>query len=144
MAYVRTAQNHNRVTCSCMSKVFYFALWLRSAGRSAQTYEKLFFIIFRRLGPFPQAFGQVKGWLILELHEMIRVPHVVVCPMDFNLPCDRGQQQKMIIFRYFQSFACFILKEPQTICIYWFYLLHNHVDNSTKSKQLVTHTFVYP
>ena len=23
---------------------------------------------------------------------MIRVPHVVACPMDFNLLCDRGQQ----------------------------------------------------
>ena len=26
------------------------------------------------------------------------------------------------------------LKEPQTISIYWFFLLHNHVDTSTKSK----------
>ena len=26
------------------------------------------------------------------------------------------------------------LKELQTINIYWFYLLHNHVDTSTKSK----------
>ena len=27
-----------------------------------------------------------------------------------------------------------ILKEPQTISIYWFYLLHNYVVMSTKSK----------
>ena len=27
-----------------------------------------------------------------------------------------------------------LLKEPQTISIYWFYLLRNHADTSTKSK----------
>ena len=27
-----------------------------------------------------------------------------------------------------------LLKEPQTITMYWIYLLHNHVDTSTKSK----------
>ena len=27
-----------------------------------------------------------------------------------------------------------MLKEPQTSSIYWFYLLHKHVDTSTKSK----------
>ena len=44
---------------------------------------------------------------------MIRVPHVVACPMDFNLLCDRGQQggvlklQKMVIFNYCQLFGSF-------------------------------------
>ena len=27
-----------------------------------------------------------------------------------------------------------LLEEPQIISIYWFYLLHNHIDTSTKSK----------
>ena len=36
------------------------------------------------------------------------------------------------------------LKEPQTISIYWFYLVCNYVATSTKSKLFVTHTFVYP
>ena len=36
------------------------------------------------------------------------------------------------------------LKEPQTISIYWFYLLCNHVATSTKSKLFVTYTFAYP
>ena len=36
------------------------------------------------------------------------------------------------------------LKEPQTISVYWFYLLCNHVAASTKSKLFVTYTFVYP
>ena len=50
----------------------------------------IFFSIFRRLGLFPQVYGQVKEWFILELHEMIRVFHVVVFPIDFKLLCDRG------------------------------------------------------
>ena len=33
------------------------------------------------LGPVPQVFGQVKEWLILKLHEMIRVSHVIACPI---------------------------------------------------------------
>ena len=33
------------------------------------------------------------------------------------------------------------LKEPQTISIYWFYLLWNHVATSSKSKLFVTYTF---
>ena len=35
------------------------------------------------------------------------------------------------------------LKEPQTISIYWLYLLFNHVATSTKSKLFVTYTFEY-
>ena len=31
-----------------------------------------------------------------------------------------------------------------TINVYWFYLLHSHVDASTKSKYFVTYTFVCP
>ena len=49
-----------------------------------------FLNIFRRLGPFPQFYEQVKEWFILELHEMIRVLHVVVFPIDFNLLWNRG------------------------------------------------------
>ena len=33
---------------------------------------------------------------ILELHEMIRVPHVLACPIDFNLLCDRVQQEGVL------------------------------------------------
>ena len=36
------------------------------------------------------------------------------------------------------------LKERQTISIYWFYLLRNHVATSTKSKLFVIYTSVYP
>ena len=60
-----------------------------------------FFSIFNRFGHFPQVFGQVREWLILKLHEMIRVLHVGAWPMDFNLLCDQGQQPvvlKMLLF----------------------------------------------
>ena len=56
----------------------------------------LFLIIFRQLGSFLRIFGKGKELLILELHEMIKVLHAVVCPMDFNLICDRGQQGRTL------------------------------------------------
>ena len=46
------------------------------------------FNILRRL-----VFEQVKGLLILEFHEMIKVPHVVVCPIVFLLLCGRSWQK---------------------------------------------------
>ena len=39
--------------------------------------------IFRRLGPFPQVFGQVKEWLTLKLYNIIRVSHIVAWPFVF-------------------------------------------------------------
>ena len=47
---------------------------------------------FSRLGPFSQVLGQVKEWDILELHEMMKVSHLVGCPMVFNLLYDLSQQ----------------------------------------------------
>ena len=37
---------------------------------------------------FHKVFWQVKKWLILKLHEMIRVLQVVACPINFILLCD--------------------------------------------------------
>ena len=52
----------------------------------------------------------MKEWFILELHEMIIVPHVVVCPTNFNLLCDLGKQlgvPKMLLLWIFIPFwAC--------------------------------------
>ena len=77
--------------------VFFWALWVGLAGRSVQSYEKWsFFSAFSRLGQFPEVFGQVKEFLILELGEIIRVLHLVACPMDFNLLCDLGQQREVL------------------------------------------------
>ena len=36
------------------------------------------------LGPFPKVFWQVKEWLMLELHKIIRLSDVVVCRTVFT------------------------------------------------------------
>ena len=43
----------------------------------------------------------MREWLIIELHENIRVQYVVASPIDFNLLRDVGQQLgflKMLLF----------------------------------------------
>ena len=42
-----------------------------------------FFSIFSRFGLFPQVFSQVNELPILELHETVRVQHLVACPIVF-------------------------------------------------------------
>ena len=54
------------------------------------------FSIFSRLAPYPQVFGKVNECLIVGLREIIRVPHVVTCPMCSNLLCDQGQQDGVL------------------------------------------------
>ena len=47
--------------------------------------KRSFFSTFSRVDPFPQVFRQVKDILMLQLHEMIKAPHVAVCPIVFIL-----------------------------------------------------------
>ena len=109
MAYDRTAQNCNAATCSCVPN--YFILFY-DKGWQARVFIVikndqflvyltvwvifLKFLDWLRSGNFPQVFGLVKEWLLLELCGMIRVPHVFSCPMDFNLLCDQGQQSRVL------------------------------------------------
>ena len=51
-----------------------------------------FLNIFISFSLFPQVFAQVNEWPILELHEMIRVPHLVACTIVFILFDDRDWQ----------------------------------------------------
>ena len=51
---------------------------------------------FGPLVSFPQVFEQVKGLLILELYEIVRVPHIAAWPMDLNLLCDLGQLLELL------------------------------------------------
>ena len=51
-----------------------------------------FFSIFSPLSLFSQVFEQVKERLILELHEMIKVPEAVACQIVFILFYDRDRQ----------------------------------------------------
>ena len=88
-----------------MPDCFYFALCSRLAGRSA-TYEKGSFSgIFSSLGLFSQVFMQVRDWLILELHEMIRVPHIVTFPILFILFYDWDWQRNVKLYEKWSFFS---------------------------------------
>ena len=57
--------------------------------------------MFLAVGVFSPIFWEGEGLLVLELHEMIRMLHVVAFPTGFNLLCHRGQQLgvlKMFLF----------------------------------------------
>ena len=53
----------------------------RQTGLLKLTKKSLILSMFRRLGCFPQVFGQVEMWLIIELRKIIRVSHAVACPI---------------------------------------------------------------
>ena len=69
------------VACPFAFLLFYEPRWQGGVFKIMKTYH--FLSVFSHLGHFPIA--QVKQWLILGLYEMIKVPHAVVCPMEFNL-----------------------------------------------------------
>ena len=54
--------------------------------------------------------------------------------LTLNVPCIFESCIKTKKLNFYGHSLKRPLKEPQTINIYWFYLLHNHVDTSTKSK----------
>ena len=84
MACIKIALNNKSATCSCVPNCFYFGLWAELAEMNSQSYKKWsFFSVFMGLSTFPQVFGQVKEWLFLELHKIIRVSHVGTCPIAF-------------------------------------------------------------
>ena len=89
--------------------MFIVFLLAKLAGRSFESYEKwLFFGVSSRLGPFPQVFRQVKEWLILQLHEVIRVLHAVACQVVFILSYEQGWQgecSKLLKYIFFSVFS---------------------------------------
>ena len=97
MTYIKVTWNDKNATFCCVLNCFYFVLWSSlAAERSVQNYEKWsFFSIFSRLDPFPHVFVQVKGWLILKLHEMIRVAHLVAFLRVFNLLYAQTWQERV-------------------------------------------------
>lgn len=87
---------------------FLFRFWSRLSRISNQIYEKWSFLgIFSRLGCFPPVYGKVKVWFISELHEIMKVPHVVAFPIVFlYFLIEVGMEDcwslwKMILFKYF-------------------------------------------
>ena len=86
MNHIKIAWNDKSATFTCVGNHFCFVWWSRLTERSAKTYEKWsFFSICSRLGHFPQFFGQIKEWLMLELKKMIRVSYAAVGPIVFSL-----------------------------------------------------------
>ena len=80
-----------------MADKFYFALGSKSAGRSAKTYEKwLFSDIFSCLGYYSPIFGQFIEYLLLKLHEMIRMSHVVEFLIVFIVLGNLGWHGKVL------------------------------------------------
>ena len=62
------------VACPIAFILFYDQGW---QGRLFKVMKKWSFIsAFSRLGHFPKDFGQVKEWLVLELHKIIRVSNI--------------------------------------------------------------------
>ena len=90
----------------------FFILWAKLAGRSVQNYEKWsFYSVVIRLSPFSQVFEQIKKWLTLQLHKIIRVSYLVVFPFFFFFSSmgevwseECSKLWKMIIFLVF--FGC--------------------------------------
>ena len=64
---------------------------------------------FSRLETFPQLFWQVKEWLIIKLHEMIRVPLVVASPIVFILYHDQGWQEGVLKVMKKDHFLVFLI-----------------------------------
>ena len=67
--------------------------------------KKSFLGIFSRLGFFHSVFGQVRVWFISELHEMMKVSHIVAFPIVFLYFLigmeDCWNLWKMILFKCF-------------------------------------------
>ena len=93
-----TIRVSHAVACPIVFILFCVRDWQRGVFRVMKNNHLL---IILAVWVISHAFGQVREWLILELHGMIRVVHAVACPMDFNLFCDLGQHLgvlKMFLF----------------------------------------------
>ena len=66
VAYIKSEWNNKSATCSFVPDYFYFVWKSRLTGRSAQTYGK-----WSSRSLVPKIFGQVKKYLMLELHKII-------------------------------------------------------------------------
>ena len=57
-------------------------------------------------------FGQVKEWLILEFHKIIRVLHAVACAIVFILLYDQGWQGRVFKVLKNDHFSVFLALCP--------------------------------
>ena len=71
-------------------------------------YEKsLILSVFTRLGHFPEVFGQIKEWLMLELPKIIRVSHVVAWTIVFILFYEQSWQGGVFKVMKTDHYLCF-------------------------------------
>ena len=71
------------MSCPVFFNLFYEGSW---QGGVLKVMKNNHFLVFLAVwGFFPQVFGQIKVWLMLELHEMIRLLHAVACSIVFSL-----------------------------------------------------------
>ena len=97
-----------RVVYAVACRIVFF-LWSGLVERKVQSYKKwLFFNTFISLGLFPQVFGQVNGWPILKLHEVIRVVDLVACPIIFILFDDPDWRESVLKHMENDHFLVFI------------------------------------
>ena len=68
----------------------------------------IFLGIFSRFEFFPQVFRQVKECLMLQTHEMIKVLHVVACPIVLILFYDRYWQGGVLKLMKYYHFLVFL------------------------------------
>ena len=82
------------VSCPFVSILFY------DFGRQAGVLKRLkmlnfkYFLAVRVL--FNQVFSQVRKWLLLKLHEMIKVLHIVASPIVFIFFCYRARHARLL------------------------------------------------
>ena len=108
MTCFRTRKNNKRIRFSYVPNCF-FCFKSEFVRGSVQSYEKWSFCsVFSRLGNFPQVFRQVKEWRLLELHEVIRVHHIVAFPIVFLLFCLRSWQGRVFKFMEIDHFLMFL------------------------------------
>ena len=92
----------------------FFAILIR-IEECSNFWKTITFRYANSLGRFPQVFRQVKKWLILGLHEMIRVLHLNVYLVTVFLFCftilvgrvKRSNLWKMLHFKQFLAFGFF-------------------------------------
>ena len=87
------------VGCPIVFTLFYDPYW--QGGVLKLMKNGHIFSIFSRFGLFLQVFEQVIGWPILELYKMIRVLHVVSCPIVFIWFYDWDWQGEVLKLRSF-------------------------------------------
>ena len=112
MNYVRTAQK-KRVShvdaCPIAFILFYERSWQEEVLRFMKNDQFLVFLAVWVL--FPMFMGRLMyGWSIIKLHEMIKVLHVVACPIIFTLFDDIHWQGRVLkLFKrwsFFSVFSC--------------------------------------